>query len=189
MFGLNRKEETEGFEKEIERTPIIERPKPKLVVVEKNPIGEYEELAKELNYNPMQLLQEQIMRFFNQENMKIFDYKEVDIYLRSKCNDRNQVWVWEALRQKDKDISLIIHGGSGHGHYSSQHASPHGPYNKLVPFKVLQDVKKIEDKFKDKVGFFVSDFEHLNFDDPFIMLTNVAMETIIFGVWDEPGFK
>jgi hypothetical protein len=184
MFSLKKKQQIEGQQPEPD--PVIERPKPKLVIVKKNSIREYEEIAKTLDFEPKQLLQEQILRFLSEHNIAIFDYEEVYEYLKAQCK-KDQRWIWVALRKRDKEINLIINGGSGHGHYSHEYSS-HGPYNKLVPLRILKDVKKIEERFEGSVGFYVSDFENIHIDDPFIMLKNVGMRTIIFGMWDEPDF-
>jgi hypothetical protein len=61
------------------------------------------------------------------------------------------------------------------------------PYHHAVPIHVLRQVNKIQDRFGDEVKFFVSDYTDPK-PDPFIMVTALDVQQIIFGVWDEPNF-
>jgi len=168
------------------------KPKPHLAVVRSNPIESYEELSKELGFYPGQLLEEQVLRFFLSEGITVYNEDDVFNYLCKKVDESRSRsiyrWVWIPLREKDRDGGIAITGrlprDNWCGLWSPQWDTI---YSKLVPARTLEKVKLIESKFPDKLRFYVSDYVVPN-PDPFIMVTAVGVRTLIFDVWDEPGF-
>ncbi len=188
MFGRRSQvEELPPEEREAPKPPpiIVEQPKPHLVIVKGNSLEQYEEVAESLGFCPGQLLEEQIFRFLAQEKIMTFKFDEINKYLISKAK-KNYKWVWRPLRKQDRttDFNVFVAMNDMHGRYDATYE----PYDKAVPLKILKDVKKVNDKFGNKVAFFVSDFDHMIVPDPFIMVTAKNVDTIIFGVWDEPDF-
>lgn len=187
MFNLKRKEEEIVIQE-------VKRPKPQLVVVN-YPLTEYEKTAKELNFLPAALLHKQILQFLSDEKIFTYDFEKVMKYLWSDVEKLNK----NLIKEKNRSESLLKviwiplryedgwdsrHEGFGwHGSANDKNIM----YDKLIPAHILKDVQKIENKFENKVKFFVSDYEVVN-PDPFIMVTANNMNHIIFGVWDEPGF-
>jgi hypothetical protein len=183
------------------------RPVPMKVVAGTQSLGVYENLAKELDYQPAQLLEEQIRRFLVENNIQVFDYDEVDRYLAHIAEDVKKVWIWRPLRKQDNpDWGEGWFAENGHLGWSGRAPKGHGdgtvfaghgscrpkehayrPYHHAVPAHVLRKVKTIQDKFGAQVKFLVSDYA-VPKPDPFIAVTAHDVPRIIFDVWDEPGF-
>jgi hypothetical protein len=191
MLGLLRKK--------VQEEPIVQPPpkKPLALVPHTKAIqlGTYESLAGELGFMPAQLLEEQIMRFLAEEGIPVYNFTEVDKYLTYMARREDSVWIWRPLRERDKPQGWQWNGhdenwsreNSWRGHDSYRPEWPYRPYDKAVPIRILRDVKKIQDRFRDSVLFFVSDYAVPN-PDPFIMVTALDVHRIVFGVWDEPSF-
>lgn len=191
---------TSFFRKEKDGKSVIVLPeKPVPITPHKGvvPLGTYEKLAEELEFMPAQLLREQLLMFLAENDIPIYDYAEVDKYLIHEAEKQKKYWIWRPLRERDKPkdwINIEGHYANGstesawraHGSYRRDE-SAYRPYDKAIPIHILQDVKKIQDRFKDKLSFFVSDYD-VPKPDPFIMVTALDVGTIIFGVWDEPAF-
>ncbi len=176
--------------------PAILRPTPRLAVVGNEPLGVYEQLAKELGFQPAQLLEEKLLRFLNENRIPVYNYREVDQYMASQAEKAGKVWIWRPLRERDKPQGWVWSGRAsnesktanqsrGHGSYRDEF--PYRPYARAVPIHILRQVKRIQDQFGDRALFFVSDYADPN-PDPFIMVTAMDVQLIVFGVWDEPGF-
>ncbi len=191
MFGLKKREE---------ETPASvftppEKPVPMPANHGTEPLGTYETLADELGFQPAQLLQEQLLRFMNDERIPTYDYVKVDAYMAALAEEQDKGWIWRPLREQDKPGGWSWEGrdtkalgetyGRGHGSYKDEWN--YRPYDKAVPIRILRQVKKIQDKFSHKVLFFVSDYAVPD-PDPFIMVTALDVQKIVFGVWNEPGF-
>lgn len=169
-------------------------------------IESYSNLCAEIDFYPPQLFKKQFLAFCIKENIPIYDLAKVTKYLCFKANEESNklntisygdevVWVWKPLRKKDSNLpsfkSALM---SNYKFPSDYHGSFGDPcprntlYDKLVPSFILNRVKKIENKFGDIPKFFVSDYQAIK-PDPFIMVTMKGLkESIVFGVWDEPGF-
>lgn len=164
----------------------------------------YEEVAKALGFAPAELTRAQLIKFFEQEGIKLYDSSQVRAWLtKKKVEAKVEHWCWRALREKD----IITGYNWGHsrdkdgiwgrwedGFYSSSDKSWQcRPYERLVPLHALEKVAKIEAKFGDRVKFFVSDFASPH-ADPFIMVRPAMCDSgdhdyqLVFDVWDEPGF-
>jgi len=189
MFKLNKKKQREILP-QIPEEPMLVKPKPHLVLVKDNPIEEYEKLADELEYHPAGLVEAKIFRYLKQNNISVFNNKEVYNYLVKKAKEEghHKYWIWRPLREKDHYPKG--RGWSGrfdwHGSYW-EHRSEYRVYDKLVPANILRQVKDMEDAIPHDIKFFVSDYASIN-PDPFIMVTNVDIKRIIFNAWDEPDF-
>lgn len=141
---------------------------------------------------PAKLLQEKIYRFLAEKGIPVFDYGEVDNYLTNIAYKMNRFWIWRPLRDRDKTNNVWPgHRADGElqrfGHGSYQVGSRYRRYDKAVPLHILKQVQIVEEEFEEQVGFFVSDYAVTD-PDPFIMVTALDIDRIIFGVWDEPSF-
>lgn len=194
LFKRHAKEEEIKEREEGEEKNALKRPSPITLRKDVTPLGAYEKLAKELEFMPAQLLEEQLLRFLAESQIPIYDCDEVDAYLTQVAKKNNKFWIWKPLREKDKPNGWLWGGHNndgasamrGHGSYRDEWE--YRPYAKAVPIHILRRVKKIQDKFGDAVKFFVSDYADPR-PDPFIMTTALDVKRIIFGVWDEPGFS
>lgn len=191
MFGRKKREE----EASVSIFTPPEKPLPMPVNHGTEPLGTYEVLAEELGFQPAQLLEEQLLRFLNEAAIPTYDYSKVDAYMAALAEEQGEAWIWRPLREKDKPDGWYWQGrnskklgethGRGHGSYRDEWN--YRPYDKVIPIHILRQVKTIQDKFGDRVMFFVSDYAVPN-PDPFIMVTALDVQKIVFGVWDEPKF-
>ncbi len=172
------------------------RPKPSLHLVKTNSdqISSYIKLSKEMNFRPVQLTIMLILEILYKENITVYNYDEVDKYLRMKIKEDSidGHWVWKPLRSKDYNLKLSWPSKEGYDHYHGVYYEGIGMYQKLVPYEILETVKKIESKMVSSeihnIGFYVSDY-HIPKPDPFIALMGAGFDRpIIFGEWDEPDF-
>ena len=164
--------------------PIMERPKPKLVINNNARFSEYCKLATELGLRSAAIIRAEILQVMADNAIQGYDPEEVYQYLKKKANEHGQIWIWRPLRERDR-VEWNIAGRDGNGSYWS--GSPvYRPYDRAVPFEVLRNAKVIQDRVPDAL-FWVSDYAVPN-PDPFIAATALDVGQIIFGVWDEPGF-
>lgn len=187
MFGRRKSKEAS--------VPVVpKKPAPMMLSPGAAPLGAYEQLANELGFKPAQLIEEQLKRFMAEEHIPTYNYADVDVYMAAMAEAQDMGWIWRPLREKDKPAGWEWSGRAtkkiesewwGHGSYHDKWA--YRPYDKAVPIHILRQVKKIQDCFGDQVLFFVSDYAVPD-PDPFIMVTALDVEKIVFGVWDEPGF-
>ena len=116
----------------------------------------------------------------------------MDAYLKDKATAKEKVWVWRPLRKKDElslgwnlDGSVYYHKLCHGGYHPDLRECR--PYHRAIPMRVLARVQEIEEAFKDRVHFFVTDYAAVN-PDPFIAVTADDMRFLIFDMWDEPQF-
>jgi len=126
-------------------------------------------MAKQIGFEPRELLKEKLMRFLAANGIQTYDYEEVRNYLNKTKPERTK-WEWIPLRSKDR-------------HYESQPR-----YGRLIPLRALQKVALIEEKFPESsLKFFVSDYVSEN-PDPFLAVNDGGLNYVVIDVWDEPGF-
>lgn len=173
-----------------------------LRLVEPTKQRSYEEVAQSLGFAPTELTRAQLLAFFDEEGIELYDYDQVSAWMTEKRKQAEAAyWYWRALREKD----IITGYNWGYsrekgrwddGFYCSKNDEGWKcrPYERLVPLHALEKVAKIEAKFGDRVKFFVSDYTDPN-ADPFIMVRPAmsssgtsAEYNLVFDVWDEPGF-
>lgn len=208
MFGMKKSQETQVDKtaqaeiRELERMAVIPFPQGKVPtrLVESQKQRSYEEVAQLLGFMPAELVRAQLLEFFEEEGIKLYDYGQVSAWLtKKKVEVGAQHWCWRPLREKDI-ITGYVWGYDarkrtwGDGFYDSLDKSWEcRPYARLVPRRAIEKVAKIEAKFGDRVKFFVSDYAHPDVD-PFIMVRPASCDDggddycLIFDVWDEPGF-
>ncbi len=206
MFALRKKQADQvalAEVAELERMAAIPFPTARvpLRLVEPQKQRSYEEVAKSLGFFPAELTRAQLLEFFEDEGIKLYDYAQVCAWMtKKKVEAKAENWCWRALREKD-----IITGYRwgydrqagkwSDGFYSSSDKKWQcRPYERLVPMHALEKVAKIEAKFGDRVKFLVSDYAAPD-ADPFIMVRPTMCDSgtqaeynLIFDVWDEPGF-
>lgn len=157
----------------------------------------YEELSKALGFIPAELVRAQLIEFFEQEGMQLYDYEQVSAWLSAKKAEAGaDHWCWRPLREKDiLDIKWNYESWRdvSDGYYSRDSDSCR-TYSRLIPSHALEKVVSIEKQFPGLVSFFVSDFASAN-PDPFIAVRpkkridgNINDYLLVFDVWDEPGF-
>lgn len=195
MFGLGKKElpKIAGLSQTVAKS---KKPTPMAPHTNVIPIGAYEELATELGFLPSKLLEEQLLRFLAEQKIPVYNYNEVHLYLKQKAKEQGKYYIWRPLREQDKPSGWHMSSQEGNdgdedtfgeGHGSYHNGWDYRPYDKIIPIHILQRVKKIAEKFPSAL-FFVSDYAIPN-PDPFIMVTALDVQRIVFGVWDEPAFE
>lgn len=205
MFGLKRRQEPQETPVAVPQTAtVIPYPSAKVPerMVEPDKQRSYEEVSRSLGFEPAELTRAQLLEFFEDEGIKLYDYGQVYAWLSNKKKEANvECWCWRALREKD--VIAGYRWGFNHqttswddGFYSSRNDQGWQcrPYDRLVPLHALEKVAKIEAKFGDRVKFFVSDYARPDVD-PFIMVRPAMCDSgtqaeynLIFDAWDEPGF-
>jgi hypothetical protein len=187
VAGLERMKEAEKVK------PPMLRPLPMLVPSQPC-LDEYEQMAKEIRFMPAKLIEAKIFQILRQNEIKVFDYDQVYLYLKDKAlrENPNKRWIWRPLREQDRLPFEFEHPKSSrvddwgwHGYYRPKQ-SEFRPYDKPVPLRVLKEVKLIGDQVPTAT-FFVSDYATVR-PDPFIMVTQLDVAIIVFDVWDEPDF-
>lgn len=196
-----------GFKKAIDVAPTLEEvailklpqrptPRPKsdrpATIVR---MDEYTALAKELGIASAKtghVLQRMVADFLWEHNIEMYRYSDVTQYMSALAEQDNEIFYWRPLRERD------IPPSGQYGNWGWGTEKEHDcyrprlwqcrPYNEIVPFEILQNVKLLEDKFPGLLHFFVTDYADADADDPFIMVTARDMSRIVFGVWDEPDF-
>lgn len=187
---------------ELERMAAISFPTARvpLRLVESKKQRSYEEVAQSLGFFPTELTRAQLLEFFEDEGIKLYDYDQVNAWLgKKKAEAKAELWCWRPLREKDV-ITGYRWGYNrqtdkwNDGFYSSTDKSWEcRPYARLVPQHALEKVARIEARFGDRVKFFVSDYAAPDVD-PFIMVRPTmcndggAEYRLVFDAWDEPGF-
>jgi hypothetical protein len=154
----------------------------------------YEEVAEALGFAPAELTNAQLISFFSQEGIKLYDYDQVSKWLTKKREEAStKLWCWRPLRDKDV-MENVSWGWSSDGYVDGYYRSGHcTPYARLVPQHALEKVMKLEKKFGNRVKFFVSGYPDPK-PDPFIMVRSAMSSDggdthfFVFDVWDEPGF-
>jgi hypothetical protein len=146
----------------------------------------YWELAQELGIKAGKVVQRAVADFIWAQDIEMYDYEEVFTYLSAIADRDRKRFIWRPLRDRDRTTLYRLSDLGKHGYYQHDRWECR-PYDKPVPFEVLQNVKLIEAKFPDTLNFFVSDYAVVD-PDPFIMCHTWDMTGIVFGVWDEPQF-
>ena len=204
MFALRKKQVDQvalAEVAELERMAAIPFPTARvpLRLIEPQKQRSYEGVAQSLGFIPAELTRAQLLEFFEDEGIKLYDYEQVSAWLTNKkVEAKAENWCWRAFREKDIITDYLWGHETGvwiDGFYSSSYKkSECRPYERLVPMHALEKVAKIEAKFGDRVKFFVSDYAAPG-ADPFIMVRpamcdsgTLAEYNLIFDVWDEPGF-
>lgn len=206
MFGLRKQdpqidEATRAETKKQEQAKVILFPTAAVPVrlVESEKQRSYDEVARKLGFMPPELTRAQLLEFFEERGIKLYDYAQVKAWLtKKKVEAKAENWCWRPLREKD--VINDYHWGYDaennkwdDGFYS---ASKKGwecrPYARLVPQHALEKVEQLEARFGDSVKFFVSDYADPDVD-PFIMVRPTKCNDrghyiLVFDAWDEPGF-
>jgi hypothetical protein len=174
---------------------VVARPKPRIVkaTIDEGEYERYSALAQRLNYLPVALLQKDIEMTLRRLNIPVYPQKEVNAYMDRIADEAEMSWRWVSLRKHDHIVNW---------HHMSYNRKPAwkrsvvnyascqgGPYQKAVPFHILEQVRAIEIGVNapGQIGFYVSDYVDPR-PDPFICVTAVDVPAFTFGVWDEPRF-
>jgi hypothetical protein len=150
--------------------------------------SEYKALAAKLGVQSRAMSKLEMREFLAEECVSAYDVHKVMEYMnglvereKKSSGDGSLHWVWKPLRQRD---SATIKG-----HWTlagipfSEEVYPHE-----VPYPVLLTVKKLTDKFGDRVCFHVSDYKSSR-PDPFLMASIDTYSAFVIERWDEPSFR
>lgn len=168
-----------------------------------NEMKAYGDLAKSIGYEPLTYQYERLMFVMQMNDIQVFDYNAVAVYLESKLTE-DKHWQWTPLRNSDSESNKprfswygAYTAGLKNGITTSSKRKngmtfPQQIYNEIVPARILLIVQKLAQEFP-KLKFFVSEIKE--YLDPFICCSfedstyqGDTPKRIIFGTWDEPGF-
>ncbi len=148
---------------------------------------EYKDVAETLGFNPPELVahmaelnRRELLGFCLDHGYLIYDNKAVTEYMSGLAAKDGKWFVWKRL-----DVKNVTDNPSRlaeHGRFSGAH------YKKPVPKDILIRASTVKKMFGDQVQIYVSDYEVVN-PDPFICAKLRGSEHVVFGMWDEPGFK
>lgn len=165
-------------------------------------LAEYKALVAELGVNDSAVRNAEFRQFLSDECISVYDYGRVSEFLdkklkaeRKASDEETLQWVWKPIikpRRPTEDEAerllsaswfsrIFVAGSMGDGLSSLIYERP-------IPHAVLLTVKKIRDKFGDKVQFYASDYE-LPRPDPFLMVTGPGLDRYVIERWDEPTFR
>lgn len=184
---------------ELEVVELVELPTARIPVLPTDQETQhmYEELAQSLGFAPSGLIRVQLLSFFHEQHIALYDYKQVAAWLTIKRGEAGaDRWYWRPLRDKDE----ITEWKWGDYYPSNEEAWDDfytskqwecRPFARIVPIEILRLVKLIEDKLEGQVKFFVSYYNDRKKPTFFIMVRPAMCDDsekpdykLIFGSWE-----
>lgn len=181
------------------------------VIAPKADFSEYEALAEQLGFQPTAIAEtrrketrDEVVSFLLDNGLPYYDTAEVKAYMDALVKKENQGrdqyeprihWHWVSI-EKHTQAELDAYRKAEDQAQLARATNPQGfgfrpslrqVYSKAIPINMLKRALKIKQQFKDAT-FEVTDYYSIN-PDPFICVRVNGCEPVIFGVWDEPGFK
>ena len=180
------------------------RPQPITPTFDELPdLAEYREVADVLGFEPPQIREQQTERlrrgligFMLDNGFPIYNNAEVHNYMVHLAQRRGKIFVWKRLDQTkgdpfDDKYRWMRDPSERHG-IAIVREEKHGQfllntYKHPVPLDILKRAALVK-KHYPTAEIYVSDYA-VHDPDPFICAKYDACEHVVFGVWDEPGFK
>lgn len=158
---------------------------------------QYEELAQSLGFAPSGLVRVQLLSFFHEQRIALYDYKQVASWLKIKRGEAGaERWYWRPLRDKDAITQwkwgeyYPVNEVTQDDFYTASQWECR-PFARIVPMEILQQVKLIEEKLDGQVKFFVSYYSDRKKPTFFIMVRPAMCDDsekpdykLIFGSWE-----
>lgn len=149
-------------------------------------LNHYTALAEEIGYKPSTTVAWELRNFLAENDMPTYALDEVWDYMNRIARREGKRWHWYPIREKDsRSFTLEFGEDTRVGWLRPQ------LYKKELPIHILRLISKIPVELRDKLEFYVSDYEVIN-PDPFLMAIPKHSEAItmitVLAVWDEPGF-
>jgi hypothetical protein len=175
-----------------ELTPPVMPPKPEPITPDlaapSNELAEYDAIAAELDFAPTDLKKDRqerarhsLVGFMLDNGMPIYDTKNVDKFMDGIVAQKN----YEAAQARRKSGGRGVLGGDVP--VIGWKWAKLSAYKHAIPIDILKRAQAIKAEHPT-AEFTVTDYEVVN-PDPFISVTVDGCARIVFGVWDEPGFK
>lgn len=162
----------------------------------------YRKLAREINLDSPALEEAAMLEFLHKHEISVYDYDKVDNYLyhQALAQGANMRWVWEPLRDVDRERSI-----DGSSRFVTGMGIVYAKkYARAVPQRILERVATvIKDSEADRAEcgecfglseqpiFLISDYE-VQRPDPFLAISTANLlqqgKIFIIDCWDEPGF-
>ena len=169
------------------------KPQPSMINECETMEKEYLEVAKAIGLQDSPaIFAGQLKEFLIQEVIPRYNGTAVADYMAELCRrasvktGREITWEWKPLRPQD---AVPFSSDTWTAHFGTYDVPIRTEqYTGAVPLPVLLTVKKLIDRFGDRVCFFVSDYRDPK-PDPFLMITGVKIPCFIIERWDEPGFR
>lgn len=159
-------------------------------------LSDYEEVANTLGYMPAELEDRHrtirhriLVSFCLDHGFPIYDNTEVHKYMTGLAQKVDKIFYWARL-DKPSDpmsahVSRRLYQISNHGELSTKQ------YRHAVPLDILKRAASVKKHFGDEIQIYVSDYAVPD-PDPFVMAVLEGCghnQHVVFGMWDEPGFK
>ncbi len=192
-------------------------PTPEEVTVEDGSmfdLAEYKKIVAELGVDDSAVRNQEFRQFLHDEGITVYPYEKVTSFLDEKIKRERKAhkvetlnWLWKPALPNTpyiaKDPNSPVAGNFSSimsfqfdwisanitpqtSHVSGERKSD--IYSKAIPYAVLLSIKKLKDKFLDKVNFYVSDYE-VRDPDPFLLVTGPGLDYYVIERWDEPSFR
>lgn len=214
MFGLKKNRELyevmadvgEAMHSRYADSVIPSHPEPITVTFDElEDLSEYQEVADVLGFRPPQIAEQSrektrraLIGFMLDEGFPIYSNTEVAKFMTDLAEKADKVFCWarldkpslseireQSMRDTSRRIALISVRGTvptkDHGQFVNWQ------YKRPVPLDILKRAVAVKKQFPT-AEIFVSDYAVVN-PDPFIAARVDDCEHVVFGVWDEPGFK
>ena len=159
LFVERRAEETVNVLEKAQEEPSLESRVPERIV-DASLQHSYEELSTLLGFDPAELTRAQLLAFFEEHNIALYDYGQVEARLTKKKDEAGKKhWCWQAFREEDivKKFRWGFQDSTPTDGYYSGKKWECRPYERLIPRHALEKVALIREHFGERVKFFVSD--------------------------------
>lgn len=153
---------------------------------EEQTLMDYVALAKELGITSAQVAEMELRLWLRAEAIHVYDMESVKLYMDEKVRKEKpgHNWAWRGLREADHHRQ-IARANPAQNRSSIPWPSP---YPHAVPMPVLLTVKRILERFKDAVSFYVTDYQ-VQKPDPFLAVQLHDSPLFVVERWDEPSFR
>lgn len=162
---------------------------------------EYAAVCAELGFTPKQFLAERVLMFCQENNIQVYNLKDVQEYMNHKCGREGEYstagWGWWPMRPQDVDIMPGKINNSGrcwkdvyNREFGGGVSSIRSHYREVIPLPVLLTAQKIQKGVPEIAGFAVAAPCDKELKDPFLgVMVDAYSAPIIVERWDEPGFR
>lgn len=171
------------------------------VALEPEPFdAEYATLARSLGLEVPQLLQAELEAFLAEEGLTVYPIASVVAYMNNlmrKLNETDPIafgalggawsWHWKPLGASS---AMVRAADDDDQELATDCDIPFRSerYAKAIPYPVLLVIQRIRERFGDRVGVFISDYDQKD-PDPFLMVSAPGLPAYVIERWDEPAFR
>lgn len=148
-------------------------------------MAEWVKLGREVGITTGKVPEVELKLFLGEEHIPVFITQACFDYLTAKAKQEGLAWHLYALRKSDNE-RYELRGTN----WADIRNWPNGQvhenlYRDKIPYPVLVTLKKLTDKFGDRLTVFVAATKQ----DPFLVVTLDDSNLVFIERWDEPSFR